>query len=885
MGWMQKLNEVYDTMIDVEPEAGSNQAVLIPVGFVQKTVKYLVTLTDDAEFFSARENSEEESNCIVPSTPQAEARTGDNGAPFPLAEQLKYLVCDGEDNLRLEKYLEQLENWCSQATAPSCLRTLHTYLKKKTLWQDLCSVSGLKIKYHKDEMKKDAKGADAKAYVCFAVQSLHEPETRLWKRKDVQESWSQYISQAKEESTALCYVTGEHREPLDTHPKIQGNAKLISAKDGAYPFQYKGRFSEDRSAVTVSTHASIRAHNALKWLMEKQGFRKYGLNIVAWNVQSGPLTVPLDEWDYEPDLPDTFEEYAIALREATNGRSEKLKNFQAQIGYFCDRAEKVAATVVLGMESATDGRMSINYYQEMEGNMYAARLENWYKTCCWEYFSKGGEQAIATPTPYMIAKAVMGAGSAQRARQDVQCKKSDAKQLRDLYKRLLCCIVDGAAFPKNLLYNAIHRAEFPLSFTNSAGGWQRLSWEECVRTTCALIRRARFDDHMALPQNRLDVRCDNRDYLYGRVFAVADFLERTASEERGLPTNAIRMMQFFVQRPAEAWKQLHLKLLPYLTKLSKQGVSASYFQKLFGQIEQQFSTEGADRIRNNALGENFLLGLYAQNRELYAKMEERVAQVEPVLEYRPSKDRSELFGCLLAVADCVEWNAESERNSTYTESRHDGNTLALRFMAQFASRPAETWKRIHAALIPYLEKLGIRNGSFYLAQLHKLESCFSTEVRLYNKPLDSMFLHGYYCMRQCLRTKDARLVVLEENQRDQVAQSREELFGKLLALENRIERIVLDQEKSEDGNRTSNAVRFMHQFAMKPASTWGFLEKRMLPYQRKLSCIRRGQSVEFQRRLEEWKRQIDENHWNTDDPLRTSWLHFYYINYYCNKGE
>ena len=890
MGWMQKLNEVYDTMIEVAPEAGSNEAILIPVGFIQKQVKYLITLKPDGTFSDAREMTEDEMTCIIPSTPQAEARTGDNGTPFPLAEQLKYLACDGADNPRLVKYLQQLKDWCDQPDAPDCLRTLCCYLEKKTLLQDLCSVSGLKVKYHKDEAKKDAGGADAKVFVCFAVQSLYDSETRLWMREDVRKSWSSYIARAPEDDTALCYVTGEQRKPLENHPKVQGNAKLISAKDAGYPFQYKGRFVEDKSAATVSAYASIRAHNALKWLLEKQGFRRYGLNIVAWNVRNGSLPVPLEEddsWVQEPNPPDTFEEYALALKEAAAGRGEKLKNFQKLIGSCEDTAEDIASTVILGMEAATDGRMSINYYQEIEGNTYARNLENWYKTCCWEYFHKDGSQGIDTPTPLAIARAVMGADSVQRAIRDVQCKKSDSKQMKDLFKRLLCCIVDGASLPQNASISAIHRAEFPLSFKTSSGSWQRRAWEDCVRTTCALIRRVRFDDETPLeelPQNRLDVTCRNRDYLYGRLLAVADVLEQRANENNGLPTNAIRMMQFFVQRPAEAWKQLHLKLIPYLEKLGKKDNGASYYLKLFGQIEQQFSVEEKDRTRNDSLGEDFLLGLYAQTRELYAKEGELVTPAKPVLEYSPSRDRSELFGCLLAVADCAEWMAESEKKENRMISRHDGKTLALRYMTKFASRPAETWEQIHRHLIPYLEKLGIKHSAFYLLQLHQLECCFEPEERLSNMPMSSMFLHGYYCMRQCIKTKKAKLVMPEYPQK-QTVMSRERAYAALLAIENQIERIVLNAEKSEDENRSSNAIRFMNRFPEKPASMWAYLEERMLPYARKLHRINLKSAKTCRDQLNQLKEQIEENHWNTDAPLKAGWLYFYYVHYYCKEGD
>lgn len=886
MGWMQKLNEVYDTMIEVTPEEGSNEVVLIPVGFIQKQVKYLITLRSDGTFSDAREMTEDEMTCIIPSTPQAEARTGDNGTPFPLAEQLKYLACDGADNPRLVKYLHQLKDWCDQPDAPDCLRTLYCYLEKKTLLQDLCSVSGLKVKYHKDEAKKDAGGADAKAFVCFAVQSLYDLETRLWMREDVRKSWSDYAAHDTDGETALCYVTGEQRKMLDNHPKVLGNAKLISAKDAGYPFQYKGRFAEDKSAATVSAYASIRGHNALKWLLEKQGFRRYGLNIVAWNVRSGSLPVPLEEddsWVEEPNPPDTFEEYALALKEAAAGRGEKLKNFQKLIDPCEDITEDIASTVILGMEAATDGRMSINYYQEMEGNTYVRNLESWYKTCCWEYFHRDGSQGIDTPTPLAIARAVMGADSVQRAVHDVQCKKSDSKQMKDLFKRLLGCIVDGAPLPQNVLISAVHRAEFPLSFKTSSGTWQRRAWEDCVRTTCALIRRAQFDDGIKeenLPQNRLNVTYRSRDYLYGRLLAVADVLEQRANGYNGMPTNAIRMLQFFVRRPAEAWKQLHLQLIPYLKHLGDTEKRAGYYQRLIGEIEQLF--EDSDRAEHTSLQEDFLLGFYAQTRELYVKADEQMPPAEPILTYRPSCDRSELFGCLLAVADCAEWMAESEKKKDRMISVHDGKTLALRYMAKFASRPAETWEQMHGHLTPYLEKLGIKHSAFYLSQLHQLECCFKPEERLNNTPLSSMFLHGYYCMRQCIKTKDAKLIVLDDS-KNQTVMSRENAYGTLMAIENRIERTVLDAEKSEDENRSSNAIRFMNRFPEKPASMWAYLEERMLPYEKKLYCINLKSAKTYREQLDQLKEQIEKNHWNTDAPLQAGWLYFYYVHYYCRE--
>lgn len=887
MGWMQKLNEVYDAMIEQVSDTSSNEPTLIPVGFVQKQVKYLITLKSDGTFSSARELIEDERLCIIPSTPQAEARTGDNGMPFPLAEQLKYLVCDGENNPRYEKYMRQLNEWCHQTDAPECLQILYNYLEQKTLLDDMCSVSGLKIKYHKDETLKDAGGADAKSFVCFAIQSLYDPETRIWMREDVRKSWIHYLTDIPERNTLLCYVTGEQREPLDNHPKVQGNAKLISAKDAGYPFQYKGRFTTDKSAATVSVYASLRAHNTLKWLMEKQGFRRYGLNIVAWNVRNGSLLSPLDEddlWEQEPDPADTFEEYALALKKAAAGHGSKLQHFQEQIGRVEDDQKDVASTVILGMEAATDGRMSINYYQEMEGNTYAQNLADWYRSCCWEYFTKDGIRTIHTPTPRMIAEAVMGTDSVNRAIQDDKCKYSDSKQMKDLYKRLLCCIVDRAPLPKNILVSAVHRAEFPLSFKSDNDKWQRRAWEKCIATTCALIRRARYDDGVKegkLPQTQLDSMCRNRDYLYGRLFAIADILEQQVNKENGRPTNAVRMMKFYVQRPAEAWKQLHMKLIPYLKQLGEKEKKAGYYQKLIGEIELLFETD--DREKDSSLKEDFLLGIYAQTREFYTKADERMVVADSVSEYRISSDRSELFGCLVAVADCAEWMAESQEEGDRVISQHDGKTLALRYMTKLTSRPVEIWEYIHGLLIPYLEKLGVRSSEYYLSQLHRVERCFDMEDRLNSSPLNSMFLHGYYCMRQCMISKTTKLMVPESN--PQIKMVRENVYAELLALENRIERMVLDNEKSEEENRSTNAVRFLNQFPRNPASMWKYLEERMLPYEKKLRSTYPNVAERYRNEINSLKKKLEENAWNADIPLKNGWVYFYYVHYYCRKGE
>ena len=189
MGWIQKLCDVYDVVSRVDIPEEINHTQLVRVGFTKKNITYVVTVTADGGLSSGSVPGKDDGECIVPATPEAEGRTGAEGAPYPLAENLKYLVEEeGIRNALLDRYLAQLTGWCAQPEAPECLKTLLAYLSRRTLLADLRGTLPKKLKLHKEESKKDFGGPDAKAMVCFCVEDPASPAMRLWKRRDVQDS-------------------------------------------------------------------------------------------------------------------------------------------------------------------------------------------------------------------------------------------------------------------------------------------------------------------------------------------------------------------------------------------------------------------------------------------------------------------------------------------------------------------------------------------------------------------------------------------------------------------------------------------------------------------------------------------------------------------------
>ena len=61
----------------------------------------------------------------------------------------------------------------------------------------------------------------------------------------------------------------------------------------------------------------------------------------------------------------------------------------------------------------------------------------------------------------------------------------------------------------------------------------------------------------------------SRDYLYGRLLAIAERIEEIALSVGGenRPTTAARLMQRFADRPSPTWRNIELGLQPYMQRL------------------------------------------------------------------------------------------------------------------------------------------------------------------------------------------------------------------------------------------------------------------------------------------------------------------------------
>ena len=119
-----------------------------------------------------------------------------------------------------------------------------------------------------------------------------------------------------------------------------------------------------------------------------------------------------------------------------------------------------------------------------------------------------------------------------------------------------------------------------------------------------------------------DNLCKDRSYLYGRLLAVAEKIERcTFEKDETRATNAERYMRQFSQTPFRTWEVIRRNTQTYLNRL-KPG-SREYFKDLYGQIEALF--ESGCYEERKALDGKFLLGYDCQREALkYSKKEDGV---------------------------------------------------------------------------------------------------------------------------------------------------------------------------------------------------------------------------------------------------------------------
>ena len=415
MNWVQRLNETYNncqSMIGVV--SSDNRVPLLPICHTTQRAHVEIVIDDNGNFKRAKMVPKSGARTIIPCTESSSGRTSGE-SPHPLCDKLQYVAKDyvkhgGNKNHYSDSYIAELEKWCnSDFSHPKAVAVLK-YAKKGNVVGDLIDHQVLVADKGKLLKKWDGDRKDrpaifslfqnqewqADAFVRWIVEA-EELETAVWKDKSLWNCWTEYYFDLKKNKKAFCYINGEELVIADQHPKKIRNdgdgAKLISSgksrdDSGEYKvddgcgFTFLGRFQSADQALGVSLEVSQKSHLALRWLIDRQGYSRDDLAIVAWATSGvkifNPFGNPLSVIDIE-DLPLDAPPTANTAQLVAVKFKKKIAGYGKEIG-------DTTGIVVMGMDSATTGRLAITYYRELTGSDFLKRIDNWHESCAWIHY-------------------------------------------------------------------------------------------------------------------------------------------------------------------------------------------------------------------------------------------------------------------------------------------------------------------------------------------------------------------------------------------------------------------------------------------------------------------------------------------------------------------
>jgi len=647
MSWMARLYDTYEQGVTLDLPAAEKP---MPISHTVQNAHINVVIDGEGNF--KRASVLEKTQIILPATESSAGRS--NGeAPHPLADKVQYVAGDygahgGKKPAYFDSYRKQLEEWCeSECSHPSACAVLR-YISKKSLAADLIEhklmwadednslltvwMDPQRDAPHLLKVLPKEKGLldQGNALVCWTVEQPGYEASDTWRDIAVQQSWIAFNS-TKPAFEDLCFVSGEREAIAASHPaKLRhtgDKAKLVSSNDLS-GFTFKGRFTDSDKTVkagglqgvAIGSVTSQKAHNALRWLINRQGFRSGDQVIVAWAVSAKPIPSPFAA-TIDFDL-DDFGELEVPMpghdeleKVGPDHSIDSGQSFAAKLNCYIqghraslDASDQIS---IMAIDSATPGRMAVSYYRESLPAEYLEKITRWHCDLAWyQRVSKEISRAkgkpitkvvwlISAPSAFTIMNAVYG-----------DILKSSASLKKNFYERIIPCILEGRAIPRDIVMMAENRARSP-------AGKERWEWEKTLGVACSLYR-AFYLRHPNIHQRKeysmsLDTTNTSRDYLYGRLLALAERIEevalRAASVNR--PTGASRLMQRFSDRPYSTWLTIYKQLDPYMRQL--RNSRAGFLVNTNKELDAVMGLFAAEDFTNDSkLSGEFLLGFHCQ---------------------------------------------------------------------------------------------------------------------------------------------------------------------------------------------------------------------------------------------------------------------------------
>ena len=556
-----------------------------------------------------------------------------NSMPHMLVDNCSYIASYNEE--RHKDYMDALENWIAEekdTEIKDFIRIIYNYIKKENfiyealryaLGVDVLKLTDkasiLEYTFINDKNKETTKKLELdKIYLEFEVVDFRNLEDySVTKYKKLHQV---HINNVRNSITknGICNITGKEDYIVDKHRGILGNSKLISAVKQSYI----GRFKEGSDVISIGYETSEKAHLMLKYLMDNKnsskwlGGQQYIVNWFSDDIRNdkklfitsaNPNIAGVDESDeFDIDKIET-EDATMDTFKAVYSENEKVANsFITGV----DKVPKDSRYSALILEKVNDGRSSIRYFKELQTSQLYENLEKWSNT--YYYYTLAKNNLVKnTPSIFSILDAAYGTEREKKLVNDNDNFKKDQLQ------KMIISIIEGKEMPKNIVKAIDMNIRKKLNYKNT--------WNILQSIALAVLRDSSKEEN----EDMLDRDNLDRSYLYGRLLAVYEMIERLTFDvakygdgekakksEAIRLTNADRYWTSFTKHPAQISRVLDDKTKTYMNKLK--ATNPGFAVLLDREKEDIFIKLGelgiSEKEDNKALSSRFLYGYYAEKR-------------------------------------------------------------------------------------------------------------------------------------------------------------------------------------------------------------------------------------------------------------------------------
>lgn len=605
MGILHRAIETYDANEALIGEYSTNKSPLAPIFHTITVAQLEITLDSDGNFIMAQEidKKADDWNIIIPVTEDSEVRTGKNSyeIPHPLSDKLQLLVPSAYLKKKIDghkRYVELLKEWCESEYSHPKVQAIYKYILGGSIVNDLESF-GLNLVNDEGFLNQKVEGNIVRWRVlsddvdaCWLDKSLFQSYINFYKEKLQQDA----------ENIDLCMVTGEYTHIVDNskHKKIYGRAKYISSNDKEN-FTYKGEnFLDAKDALTISSEASQKAHNVLKWLLNPaNGFCQEIVGterrILCWNPNGKAVPNPLNRLSTieNEEHPSTLQEYSDYLQDMIEKQKQSF-----------EYKDHIVVAIYDGMMAKNNARTGLIYYQESIVNDYYQNLLNWEKYCAWE----NGIFGIQSPSLILIAKCAFGHEKSDGS------LMIDTSALKNEIKPLMQCKLEGKKISSTLVKKLVQNASRTTAYTPN----NRLT---LLFVTCAIIRKYRKERFKEDWKMELDESKMTRSYQFGRILALLEKAEKDAySQNETRVPFAIEKQEQFVRVPLKTTEEIarNWKRGGYYKKLAL--TSRNFYEIMLSELLTDIQEKYPLSEWNKKLDETYLMGYFAQKKHYIQKI-------------------------------------------------------------------------------------------------------------------------------------------------------------------------------------------------------------------------------------------------------------------------